>query len=57
MAGFGGIRNALPESIKVVPGMTTMGTIASYLTVEDGKVLLDKNRSRVIRFRQAENIE
>jgi hypothetical protein len=57
MAGFGGIRNALPESVKVVPGMTTMGTIASYLTVEGGKVLLDKDRTRVIRFKQAENIE
>ena len=57
VAGFGGIRNALPESVKVVPGMTTVGTIASYLTVEGGKVLLDKNRTRVIRFKQAEKIE
>ena len=57
MAGFGGIRNALPESVKVIPGMTTVGTIASYLTVEGGKVLLDKNRTRVIRFKQAEKIE
>jgi hypothetical protein len=57
MAGFGGIRNALPESVKVVPGMTTMGTIASYLTVEGGKVLLDKNKTRVIRFKQAQKTE
>jgi hypothetical protein len=54
MAGFGGISNALPESVKVIPGMTTVGTIASYLTVEGGKVLLDKNRTRVIRFKQTE---
>ena len=57
IAGFGGIRNALPESTKVIPGMSTVGTIASYLTVEDGKVLLDKNRTRVIRFKPANNIE
>jgi hypothetical protein len=57
MAGFGGIRNALPESVKVIPGMTTVGTIASYLTVEGGKVHLDKNKTRVIRFKQASNIE
>jgi hypothetical protein len=53
MAGFGGIRNALPQSVKVIPGMATVGTIASYLTVEGGKVYLDKSRTRVIRFKQA----
>jgi len=54
MAGFGGIRSALPESVKVIPGMTTVGTIASYMTVEGGKVYLDKAKSRVIRFKQPE---
>ena len=38
----------------VIPGMTTMGTIASYMTVEGGKVYLDKAKSRVIRFKQAD---
>ena len=54
MAGFGGIKSALPESVKVIPGMTTVGTIASYMTVEGGKVYLDKAKSRVIRFKQVE---
>jgi hypothetical protein len=54
MAGFGGIKSALPESVKVIPGMTTVGTIASYMTVEGGKVYLDKAKSRVIRFKQAD---
>jgi hypothetical protein len=54
MAGYGGIRSALPQSVKVIPGMTTMGTIASYMTVKGGKVYLDKGKSRVIRFRQPE---
>ena len=53
IAGYGGIRNALPQSFKVIPGMATVGTIASYLTVENGKVLLDKTRTKVIRFKQA----
>ncbi|GEM_PF-2028869 len=52
IAGYGGIRNALPPSVKVIPGMATVGTIASYLTVEDGKVLLDRDKTRVIRFKQ-----
>lgn len=53
IAGYGGIRNALPQSFKVIPGMATVGTIASYLTVENGKVLLDKTKTKVIRFKQA----
>jgi hypothetical protein len=53
IAGCGGIRNALHPSVKVIPGMSTVGTIASYLTVENGHVLLDKDKTRVIRFKQA----
>ena len=53
IAGCGGIRNALHHSVKVIPGMSTVGTIASYLTVENGHVLLDKDKTRVIRFKQA----
>jgi len=34
--------------------MATIGTIASYLTVENGHVLLDKDKARVIRFKQAD---
>ncbi len=51
MAGFGGIKSALPDA-KVVPGMATIGTLAAYLSVEKGKMFLDKDKSKVVRFRE-----
>jgi hypothetical protein len=51
MAGFGGIQSALPNA-KVVHGMATLGTLAAYLTVENGKMYLDKSKSKVVRFRE-----
>jgi hypothetical protein len=55
MAGFGGVKSALPEA-KVIPGMATLGTFAAYLTVEKGKMLLNKNKSKVVRFREMKKI-
>jgi hypothetical protein len=51
MAGFGGIKSALPNA-KVVHGMATLGTLAAYLNVEKGKMFLDKAKSKVVRFRE-----
>jgi len=51
MAGFGGIKSALPNA-KVIHGMATLGTLAAYLNVEKGKMFLDKARSKVVRFRE-----
>jgi hypothetical protein len=51
MAGFGGIKSALPNA-KVVHGMATLGTLAAYLNVEKGKMFLDKSKSKVVRFRE-----
>jgi hypothetical protein len=51
MAGFGGIKSALPNA-KVVHGMATLGTLAAYLKVEKGKMFLDKSKSKVVRFRE-----
>ncbi len=51
MAGFGGIKSALPNE-KVVHGMATLGTLAAYLNVEKGKMFLDKDKSKVTRFRE-----
>ena len=51
MAGSGGIKSALPEA-KVVLGMATLGTLAAYLSVENGKMYLDKSKSKVVRFRE-----
>jgi hypothetical protein len=51
MAGFGGIKSALPNA-KVVHGMATLGTLAAYLNVDKGKMYLDKTKSKVVRFRE-----
>ena len=51
MAGFGGIKSALPNA-KVVHGMATLGTLAAYLTVKNGKMFLDKDKSTLVRFRE-----
>ncbi len=51
-AGCEGIRSALPDSFKVIPGMFTVGTISAYLKVEKGKVVLDKAKSKVVRFKE-----
>ncbi len=51
MAGFGGIKSALPN-VKVVHGMATLGTLAAYLRVEKGKMFLDKANSKVVKFRE-----
>jgi hypothetical protein len=52
MAGFGGIKSALLPNTKVVHGMATLGTLASYLRVKSGKMFLDKHKSTLVRFRE-----
>jgi hypothetical protein len=51
MAGYGGIKSAIPNA-KVVHAMATLGTLAAYLTTKDGKMYLDKSKSKVVRFRE-----
>jgi hypothetical protein len=51
MAGFGGIKSALPNA-KVIHGMATLGTLAAYLRVENGKMFLDREKSTLVRFRE-----
>ena len=50
--GAEGIKNALPESIKVIPAMTTVGQITSYLTKQKGKIILDQDKTKVYRFKE-----
>jgi hypothetical protein len=50
--GVEGIKSALPESFKVIPAMTTVGQITSYLTKEKGKIILDKDKTKVYRFKE-----
>ncbi len=51
-AGCEGIRSALPESFKVIPGMANVGTISAYLSVEKGKVVMDLAKTKVHRFKE-----
>jgi hypothetical protein len=51
MAGFGGIKSALPNA-KIVHGMATLGTLAAYLNNQGGKMYLDKDKSTIIKFRE-----
>ncbi len=51
MAGFGGIKSAIPNA-KVVHGMATLGTLAAYLISKNGKMCIDKSESTVVRFRE-----
>jgi len=51
--GFDGIKSALPPETTVISGMAALGTIQAYLTVDGGKVFLDKDKTKVIRFKQA----
>lgn len=55
MAGFGGIKSAIPNA-KVVHGMATLGTLAAYLTNKNGKMYIDKSKSILVRFRGMDKI-
>ena len=55
MAGFGGIKSAIPNA-KVVHGMATLGTLAAYLTTKNGKMYIDKSKSKLVRFREMDKI-
>jgi len=50
--GREGIKSALPESFKVIPGMTALGQITAYLSSQKGKIILDKNKTQVFRFKE-----
>jgi hypothetical protein len=50
--GREGIKSALPESFKVIPGMTTLGQITAYLSSHKGEIILDKDKTKVFRFKE-----
>jgi hypothetical protein len=50
--GREGIKSALPDSFKVISGMTALGQITAYLSTENGKIVLDKNKTKVFRFKE-----
>jgi hypothetical protein len=47
-----GIKSALPETFKVIPGMTALGQITAYLSSQKGEIILDKDKTKVFRFKE-----
>ena len=50
--GREGIKSALPESFKVVQGMVAVGQISAYLNNHKGKIILDREKTKVFRFQE-----
>ncbi|MCW4031277.1 MAG: hypothetical protein NWE80_02835 [Candidatus Bathyarchaeota archaeon] len=50
--GRQGIKSALPDSFKVISGMTALGQITAYLSTQNGKIVLDKEKTKVYRFKE-----
>lgn len=50
--GVEGIKSALQKSIKVIPAMRTVGQITSYLLKQEGKIILDKEKTKIYRFKE-----
>jgi hypothetical protein len=50
--GRQGIKSALPDSFKVISGMIALGQITAYLSSRKGEIILDKERTRVYRFKE-----
>ena len=50
--GVEGIKSALPESFKIIPGMATVGQITTCLSKQKGKLIMDKTKTKVFRFKE-----
>jgi len=50
--GLEGVKSALPESFKVIPGMTALGQITAFLSTQKGEIILDKTKTKVFRFKE-----
>jgi len=51
-AGWEGIRSALPESFKTIPGMEAVGIFNAYLNTDGNNVLLDKKKTKIMYFKE-----
>jgi len=47
-----GVKSALPDSFKVISGMIALGQITAYLSSVNGAIILDKDRTKVYRFKE-----
>jgi hypothetical protein len=48
VSGSLGMKNALPKTCKVFPAMNTVGWIETYRKTENGYLVIDKQKSKVI---------
>ena len=49
-SGWEGIKSALPESFKTIPGMKAVGILNAYLNKDGANDLLDKEKTKIIYF-------
>ena len=54
--GREGIKSALPESFKVIPGMVAVGQISAYLSNQRGRIILDKDKTKIFRFQEVKQM-
>ena len=47
-SGRRGIKAALPSTFKVIPALTTVGSITSYLDFKNGNDVMDKAKTQVV---------
>jgi hypothetical protein len=55
-AGRRGIKTALPASFKVIPGMSTVGSINAFLTFKKGNEMMDKSKTEVVYLKNFKSI-
>jgi hypothetical protein len=55
-AGRRGIKTALPASFKVIPGMSTVGSISAYLTLKNGNDVMDKAKTEVVYLKNFKSV-
>jgi hypothetical protein len=55
-SGRRGIKAALPSSFKVIPGMSTVGSITSYLTLKNGNDVMDKAKTEVVYLKNFKSV-
>ena len=46
------MKTVLSESFKVVKGMATMGEISSYREIQNGKDVLNKEKTKITSFKE-----
>jgi len=54
-SGWHGVENAIPKSVKSIPGMKAVGIFYVHLNTEKGNEMLDKEKTKIMYFKAAES--